>query len=127
MAEVRVPRETLQDAIQRLEEAAQRLEGVAAALRAVLEAAPAGAADTPSADPDGPVIFLEPRRQFIVSRPSERQLADLSELGHLEYADDRGNYSFVVREQDLWRIADWRRVEELIRRYAPQHPHFHEW
>ncbi|HEY8415015.1 MAG TPA: DEAD/DEAH box helicase family protein, partial [Thermaerobacter sp.] len=127
MAEVRMPRETLATAIQQLEEAAQQLEGAAAALRAVLEAAGAGAGDAPSGDPDGPVIFLEPRRQFIVSRPSAQQLADLSELGHLEYADDRGHYVFVVREQDLWRIADWRRVEELIRRYAPGHPHFREW
>lgn len=118
MDEIKVSRTALENAIRSLENAVNALKGVLQ--QAMDESEPKEATD-------GPVIFLEPRRQFIVSQPSERQLRELSDIGYLEYADEKNNYSFVVREQDLWRIADWRRVEEIIRRYAPGHPHFMEW
>ena len=124
MGEITVRREVL-------ERLAMQLEQVAASLRAALEeprASDKAASPTdPVPEPDGPVIFLEPRRQFVVSRPSRRQLEELGAIGHLEYADDDDNYSFVVREQDLWRVPDWTRIESILRRYAPDHPRFWEW
>jgi len=117
--DIRVPRERLEDVL-------FRLEDLVGALRSLLETPqpePAKAGN----DADGPVIFLEPRRQFIISQPSERQIADMNELAHLEYSDERGNYSFVVRQQDLWRVSDFKRVREVIERWAPGHPLFLEW
>ncbi|GAB6875555.1 DEAD/DEAH box helicase [Thermaerobacter litoralis] len=124
MAEITVRREVI-------EHLAMQLEEAAAALRAALDASRApdkGAARADSTpEPEGTVLFLEPRRQFIVSRPSPRQLEDLATIGHLDYADKDGNYSVVVREQDLWRVAEWDVVDAILRRYAPDHPHFWEW
>lgn len=119
MSDVRIPRWTLEAWIQSLRDTVEAGEAL---LAEHLEPAQ----DPDDAGEDGVVIFMEQRRQFVLSHPSDRQVADMSEWAHLEYADADA-YSFVVRPIDLWRVPDRQRLKELIERYAPARPLFRDW
>ncbi len=73
------------------------------------------------------VVFFEPQREIILTRPDEETLNEISEIAHLDTSSDE-HYKFKVKEMDLWNSdLSLEEMKEKYTRIVGSYPNFLNW